>query len=109
MFQEDGEEGLCSAGILDGLGGEPDGVVLVLRFYRGEVEFAIERFVARCFLARGVFEEEDDADGMQVLEGFGVERDQFFELDVFHTQAFDEEGEDSGEMKDQSCMKQSWT
>lgn len=42
------------------------------------------------FLAGGVFEEEDDADGVQLLERFGVERDQLFELDVFDAERFNE-------------------
>lgn len=42
-----------------------------------------------------VFEEKDDANGIELLDGFGGEVDQFFELDVLDAERFDEEGEDA--------------
>lgn len=90
LVEEDGEEGLRAACVLDCLGGEPDRVgVGGVGGEGGEVEVAVEGFVFLRLLARRVFEEEDDADGVEGLEGLRVEGDEFLELDVLDAQAFD--------------------
>jgi hypothetical protein len=60
-----------------------------------EIEGAIERGLVRAFLVGRVFEEEDDADGLELLEGFGVQRDELFKLDVLDAERVDEIGENA--------------
>ena len=64
LVEQDGEEGLCAAGILDGLASEEEILGAVV------VESSVSRDVG-LGLAGGVFEEEDDAvDGTtRVIDG----------------------------------------
>jgi len=48
-------------------------ILLALSFYSSKVELAILRLVFLRFLASGVFEEEDDADGVELLERLSIE------------------------------------
>lgn len=81
---------MCGARILDGLRGEEDvrgGVV---------VEGAVLRCGGRVGSVSRVFEEKDEA--VERLEGCefgGVEGEEFFELDIFYAEVFDEGGEDA--------------
>jgi hypothetical protein len=47
-------------------------IFLALCFYGGKVELAIQRFVLLGLLASRVFEEEDDTDWVELLEGLWV-------------------------------------
>jgi hypothetical protein len=71
LVQKHAQQRLSSASILNGLRREPH-ILLALCFYSGKVEFAIQRFVLLRLLAGGVFEEEDDTDGVELLEGLWV-------------------------------------
>lgn len=90
---------MCSAGILDCLGREPDVLVWVRGADCVEVKFAVEGFVFGGFFVGWVFKEEDYANGGELLEGFGVEGDEFFKLDILDAEGFDEEREDAGGVK----------
>jgi hypothetical protein len=47
--------------------------------------------------ADGVFEEEDDAvEGLEGLQGGGVQGEELFELDALDAEVVEEEGEDAG-------------
>lgn len=69
FVEEDGEESLCAASILNCLGCKPDGVgVFIITtglggLESGVVEFAIEGCIGGGLFVGGVFEEEDDANG----------------------------------------------
>lgn len=83
-----------AASILYCLSCKPN-VAFILRFNSLEVEVAVERLVALSFLARRILEQKDNADRVELLERLWVERDEFFELDVADTEAFDKESEDA--------------
>jgi hypothetical protein len=48
------------------------------------------RLVFLLLLAGGVFEKEDDTNGVELLKRFGVQRDQLFELDILCAEGFNE-------------------
>lgn len=79
FVEEYGEEGLCAAGILDGLRGKEE----VLG--GGVVVFAVFGSAGGVGgLADGVFEEKDYAvEGREGLQGCGIEGDEFLKLDIF--------------------------
>lgn len=91
LVHEDAEQGLRRAGILDRLGGEEDALGGIV------VEAAVEGSVGRGVGPVGrVFEEEDYAvEGLEGEELRGVEGEEFFELDVFDAEVFDEGCEDA--------------
>jgi hypothetical protein len=71
LVQEHAQQRLCTASILNSLRREPH-ILLALSFYSGKVEFTIQRFIFLGLLASRVFEEEDDTNGVELLEGLGV-------------------------------------
>lgn len=86
LVEEHAEEGLRGAGILDGLGSEEDGACGVV--VEGAVEGAVDGGVGA---VGWVLEEEDDAvEGLERCELRGVEGEEFFELDVFDAEVFNE-------------------
>jgi hypothetical protein len=49
-------------------------------------------------LAGGIFEEEDDTDWVELLEGLWIQRDEFLELNILSAERLDEVCEDSLKM-----------
>lgn len=91
LVEEHAEEGLRRACVLDRLRGEEDalrGVVV-----KGPVLRALDAGVG---LVGRVLEEEDYAvEGLEGEQLRGVEGEEFFELDVFDAEVFDERCEDA--------------
>jgi hypothetical protein len=71
LVEKHAQQRLSAASILNRLRREPH-IFLALRFYSGKVKLAIQRFVLLRFLASWVFEEEDDTDRVELLEGLWV-------------------------------------
>lgn len=91
LVHEDAEKGLRRAGVLDRLGGEEDalGGIVVEAAIEGPVGCGV-RSVGR------VFEEKDYAvEGLEGEELRGVEGEEFFELNIFDAEVFDEGCEDA--------------
>jgi hypothetical protein len=80
LVEQDAEQGLRAAGVLDGLRGEEEALRGIF------VEGAVERLVAGVVgCVGGELEEEDDAvDGVELRERVGVEREELLELYVFY-------------------------
>lgn len=107
LVHEDAEQSLRRAGILDRLGGEEDALGGIV------VEDAVEGSVGRGVgLVGRVFEEEDDAvEGLEEEELRGLEGEEFFELDVFDAEVFDEGCEDALNMLagHSVCVEMDWS
>ena len=71
LVQKHAQQRLSAASILNRLRREPH-ILLALCLYSSKIEFAIQRFVLLRLLAGWVFEEEDDTDGVELLEGLWV-------------------------------------
>lgn len=91
LVHEDAEQSLRRAGVLDRLGGEEDALGGVV------IEAAVEGPVGGGVRSIGrVFEEEDyTVEGLEGEELRGVEGEEFFELDIFDAEVFDEGCEDA--------------